>query len=240
MFFTEEESWAPQQPLQQPSGSAGPEVPQPPHPDQVDQGCGNDWEEWRNGVDYGLGQLFPQVTSLTEEVEKLQQQLSPQFFGEKFEELFSQSSGMKDLVKIQIDRQILALSDLMKLWIKESVAPLGPQIESKMMEKFQVLEHAIEAQAGHLFRLLNVQNRVTQESALRRESEAASRAGLETAGQPTFNEDSGIEIRRNLQDFELNKGLTRELSAQVKALFSLTKTQQNLWERAQPELVTRV
>ena len=68
MFFTEEESWAPQQPLQQPSGSAGPEVPQPPHPDQVDQGWGNDWEDWRNGVDYGLGQLFPQVTYLTEEV----------------------------------------------------------------------------------------------------------------------------------------------------------------------------
>ena len=147
---------------------------------------------------------------------------------------------MKDLVKIQIDGQILALSDLMKLWIRESVAPLGPQIESKMMEKFQVLEHAIEAQAGQLFRLLNEQNRVTQESALRRESEAASRAGLETAGQPTFNEESGIEIRRHLQDFELNKGLTKELSAQVKALFSLTKTQQNLWERAQPELVTRV
>ena len=51
-------------------GSVGPEV-HPPHQDQVDQGWGIDWEDWRNGVDYGLGQLFPQVTYLTEEVENM-------------------------------------------------------------------------------------------------------------------------------------------------------------------------
>ena len=124
-LFTEEESWAPQQPLQQPSGSVGPEVPfpQPPHPDQVDQGWGNEWQEWNNGVHYAPGQLFPQVTYLTEVVETLQHQMFPQSFGEKVEELLSQSSGIKELANFQIDGQILPLAALMKSWIKEAVAP---------------------------------------------------------------------------------------------------------------------
>ena len=234
LFLTDEE-WMQQQPSQQPSGSVGPEV-HPPHQDQVDQGWGIDWEDWRNGVDYGLGQLFPQVTYLTEEVENMQQQLSPQLLGERFEELFSQSTGIKDFTKSQIDGQILALSNLMKLWINEAVAPLGPQIENKTMEKFQFLERGLETQFGQLFRLLNEQNREAQESALRQQGVAASRAADLAVDRP---EESLGEIRRHLQDFELNKGLTKELTAQVKALFSLTENQQKVWEQAQPGLVTR-
>ena len=84
------------------------------------------------------------------------------------------------------------LSEMMKAWIKESVAPLGPQIETKMMEKFQLLEHGLETHSGQFFRLLNEQNTQTQERALATGIVAASRANKdsEAGSRATLSEDS--------------------------------------------------
>ena len=110
------------------------------------------------------------------------------------------------------------------------------------MEKFQPLEHGLETQSAiQFFRPLNGQNRQTQERALATGIGAASRANKESeaGSRATLSEDSVNEIRRDLQEHERRLGLIQGLRAQVAVLFSLMKTQQNLWQSAQTELVTR-
>ena len=147
---------------------------------------------------------------MTEEVEKLQQHLAAQSLQERFDEILHQSSGLKHFAKSQIDEQRFALSEMMTAWIKESVAPLGPQIETKMMEKFQLLGHGVDTQSGQFLRLLNEQNRQTQERALETGIGAASRANKESeaGSRATLSEDSVNEIRRELQEHEQRLGLT--------------------------------
>ena len=203
---------------QQPSGSVGPEdlLPNPALPDQVDQGWGIEWENWKQQVDHGLGQPFPQVGYLTEEIEKLQQQSFPGVFREKVGQIVRESGEINHLVKTQIDGQILALSDVMRIRVKDSVEPLKPQIEASFLEKFQILERSIETQSGQLFRLLNEQNRVTQEFALKIRSETASRT-TPAASRPGLDES----FVKRLEDIELKMAAAKELSAQTKALFTM-------------------
>ena len=102
--------------IQQPSGSVGPEdfYFSPPLTDQINKTWGVQWEDWKNAVDHGLGQLFPQVEYLTEEVEKLQQQFSLEISGEKVGQIVRESGEIHLLVKTQIDGHISALADVIK------------------------------------------------------------------------------------------------------------------------------
>ena len=112
--------------------------------------------------------------------------------------------------------------------------PLKPQIEASFLEKFQILERSIETQSGQLFRLLNEQNRVTQEFALKIRSETASRT-TPAASRPGLDET----FVKRLEDIELKMAAAKELSAQTKALFTMNDLLQKNWERVQPEMVTQ-
>ena len=186
-------------------------------------------------MDHGLEQLFPQVGYLTEEVEKLQRQSSPGMFWEKVGHVVRESPEINQLVKTQIDGQILALSDVMKIWVKDSVEPLKPQIEASLLEKFQILERSIETQSGQLFRLLNEQNRVTQECALKLRSETASRT-TPAASRPGLDEN----FVKRLEELELKMAAAKEHSAQTKALFTMNDLLQKNWKCVQQEMVTQV
>ena len=90
----------------------------------------------------------------------------------------------------QIDEQVFALSEVMKIWVKESEASLGPKLVARLMEKFQLLEHGLETQSGQLFRLINEQNRLAQERALAQGVGAAIRTPNESEPTMRGNEAS--------------------------------------------------
>ena len=151
-------------------------------------------------VDYSLSELFPQTEFLMQEMRRLQQLLAAETFRQRFEESLRQSS--------EINEQFFALSEVMKIWVKESEASLGPKLEARLMEKFQLLEHGLETQSGKLFCLINEQNRLAQERALAQGVGAASRAPNESEPAMRGNEDSLMDIRRFLERHEQSHQMT--------------------------------